>query len=831
LAAALLLAGCASEKALREGQELIDAGRYEEGLARLNDAAVTTPGEPRYRATVVLQQERIVATLLATADRLRLNGEFEAAFDAYQRVLRLSPRNSRALEALRTIEQRRNVEEMQKQARLAFRRGDIELAEKQLSSVLALDPTLPDGLALRKEIEQQHARTASTYPRLRSRFTRPVTLEFRDANLKMILDALSRTTAINFIVDKDVKPDLKATIFVKQVPVEDALDLVLSQSGLDKKVVNDNTVLVYPNTPAKLREYQDWVIRTFFITNMDVKQAQTLIKTILKTKDLFIDEKLNTLTMRDSPDAVRLAEKLLQAQDQAEGEVVLEVELLDVSHDRTLDLGIQWPSIFGVVPPLNDDGTRSGLSLLSQLRGRIGANRISVNRGITATVDALDNDVNTLASPRIRVRNKEKAKIHIGDRIPIVNATSVPSTQGPVITESVQYLDTGIKLEVEPTIYQSDEVAIKVSLEVSDADAGTTTAQGTTLVRVKTTNAQTSLRLKNGETQILAGLIRNDRSANVDAIPGLGEVPGVGRLFGSHKDVYGKRELVLSITPRIVRNTPYLAPHLLEYGSGTEGSLRSRPLSMQIGSSEGSEPVTLTAPAGPAGVATPGTTVTPAGRGRVATPRTPPSPQVSRPNTPARPGTPAAPTTATPDTPATPDTGTPDTPADTSAAPQSADVAAATPAGAPTPPPAAPAGGAVALSFEGATRLKVGEETTINLQLRADQPLVSTAFQIGFDPKAVRIVEVTEGTVLREGGAQTTFSARTDANAGRVVVGIARPTDNATTGQGTLVQVKMVGLAAAEAAPVRVLGFSAVGPGNRIQAATLPPPHDLAVEP
>src|SRR6478672_3757034 len=123
LVAAMLLAGCASEQALREGQALIDVGRYEEGLMRLNEAAVASPGEPRYRATVVLQQERIVATLLANADRLRLNGEYEAAFNAYQRVLILSPRNSRALEALRAIEQRRNVDEMEKQARAAFKRG------------------------------------------------------------------------------------------------------------------------------------------------------------------------------------------------------------------------------------------------------------------------------------------------------------------------------------------------------------------------------------------------------------------------------------------------------------------------------------------------------------------------------------------------------------------------------------------------------------------------------------------------------------------------------------------------------------------------------------
>ena len=800
LALALLLAGCASEKALREGQALIDAGRYEEGLALLDSAALQSPNEPSYRASLVLQHERVVATLLARADQLRLAGEYAAAADAYQRVLRLSPRNTRAVDALRTLEQRRNLDEMQKQARAAFRRGDLELAEKQLAGVLALDPNSAEGLALRKEIELQHAREASTYPRLRTRITRPVTLEFREANLKMVLDALSRTTGLNFIVDKDVKPDLKVTIFVRQVAVEDALDLLLAQSGLERKVMNDNTVIVYPATPAKVREYQDWVIRTFFITNMDVKQAQTLIKTMLKTKDLFIDEKLNALTMRDTPDAVRLAEKLLQAQDQAEAEVVLEVELLDVSRDRFLDLGIQWPSTFTVLAPGG-----AAAALLSDLHG-INSSRIAIDRSIQARARSVNNDVNTLASPRIRVRNRDKAKIHIGDRIPIVNATSIPSTQGPVITETVQYLDTGIKLEVEPTIYQSDEVAIKVSLEVSDSQDAGRTNTGTTLVRVKTSNAQTSLRLKNGETQILAGLIRNDHSANADQIPGLGEIPVAGRLFGQHDDNWKKRELVLSITPRIVRNTPYLAPHLLEYGSGTEGSLRSRPFALQVGATPGEEAVTLSAPPG-AVVAAPAIG---GGQSVAGTPRTAGrSPTVLIPqagSTPAAPANPAAP-------------GAASTPPATAAAPPATAAAASVPPG-------------LAVSFDGLQRLKVGEATLVTLNLRSEQPLVSTALQIGYDPKAVRVVDVVEGGLLRADGTQTTFSARTDEAAGRVFIGVARPAGGTgSAGEGTLVQLRVEGIAPSDSAPLKLVVFSGIGPGNRLLPAPPPTSFDLLVEP
>jgi len=771
LSLALALAGCASDLARREAQSLIDEGRYEEGLAKLNAAAAQAPDDPNLRAGIALQQDRVVATLLARADSARLAGDYPSAAEGYQRVLRLSPRNSRALDGLRTLDQRRNQAEMQKQAQAAFRRGDLELAEKQLAAVLALDPRAEEALTLRRDIEAQRARTANPYPRLKTKFSRPVSLEFRDANLKMILDVLSRTTGINFIVDKDVKPDLKATIFVKQVPVEDALELLLSQSQLEKKVINDNTVVIYPYTPAKIKEYQDWAIRTFFITNMDVKQAQNLIKTMLKTKDVFIDEKLNILTMRDSPDAIRLAEKLLLAQDQPEAEVVLEVELLDVSRDRFLDLGIQWPSTFTVLAP---DATAA--KLLSDLRGGRDSNRIGIDRSVEARARSTDNDINTLASPRIRVRNKEKAKIHIGDRIPIVNATSIPSTQGPVITETVQYLDTGIKLEVEPMVYQNDEVSIKVALEVSDSQDAGRTNSGTTLVRVKTSNAATVLRLKNGETQILAGLIRNDHAANADQIPGLGQVPVVGRLFGQHDDKWTKRELVLSITPRIVRNLPYMAPHLLEYSSGTEGNLRARPLSLQEGDGEA---IALTAP--------PGTS----------------SPAATAPARIAPAGSSAA--IAAPD--ATP---------------------SATPSAAGTPP-AAGAQSDLSLALEGLNQLKVGEEATLVLKVKADKPLLSTALQIGFDPKAVNILEVTEGPLMRQDGNETTFSARTDESAGRVFIGLARTGRVGVTGEGALLQLRVKGVAVSQSAPIKVVVFSGIGPGNRIQSATLPNPLELAV--
>jgi general secretion pathway protein D len=606
LGALTLLAGCASDRMHHEGLSLIDEGRYEEGLAKLDAAVEAAPRQPDLRAARASQRNRVVATLLARAEQARVNGDSLVAIEQYKRVLAIEPNNARAHDGLRALDLQRLAGEAVKQAQAALRRGEIEAAEKQASAALALKPNFSEARALLREIELHRLRTADPLPQLRARAKRPVTIEFRDANLKMIFDSLARTTGLNFVIDKEVKPDLRATIFVRDAAVEDVVDLLLAQHQLEKKIVNDNTVLVFPATQQKLKDLQELTIRTFYVANLDVKQAQTLIKTMLKTRDVVIDEKLNVLTMRDTPDAIRLAEKLLAAQDLPDPEVMLEIEVLEVSRKRILDLGVQWPSVFTALAP---DG--GAVTLLNELKG-VTASRTKINRSVEATANATDNDINTLASPVVRVRNREKARIHIGDKIPIVSATSTPSTQGPVVTESITYLDVGLKIEVEPTIHVNDEVGIKVALEVSNSTQRGVTGNGSTLVEVSTRTATTGLRLRDGETQILAGLLRNDYNASATKVPGVGDLPLIGYLFGRHNDTVAKTELILSIKPRIVRNLPAMTPLQLEYPSGTESTPRAMPIAMRAVAGEAlaeapvGAPAALVPPAAPATKAIPG---------------------------------------------------------------------------------------------------------------------------------------------------------------------------------------------------------------------------------
>ena len=565
------LTACSSAQvANKEAADLIEQGQYEAGLARVEEGLRENPRDTELHLLLNSGRAKAITALLTSGDTDRSRRDFASARTAYIRVLTIEPNNRRAQDALRQLEYLRSMNEKLELARGDLRRGDIYGADRQVKQILELDPANEGALELQGNIRLVQSRNVIAYPQLRTKLDRPVTLEFRDANLKTIFEVLSQVAGLNFIFDKDLRPDMKATIFVRDVRIEDAVTLLLQQNQLHQKVVNENTLLIYPDSPQKVKDYQELVMRTFYLTSIDANTALNMVKTMLKTRDVFIDERLNTLTMRDSEDAVRMAEKLLQSQDQSNPEVVLEVEVMEVATQRILDLGLQWPNTFGVV---NSDG--SAVTLLDQLKG-INSSRISISPSPQAKINAQDNDINTLASPVIRVSNREQARIHIGQRVPIISATSVPSTQGPVITESVTYLDVGLKLEVQPTVHLNNEVAIKIALEVSNATPLEPTRQGTIPVQVDTRNAQTTLRLHDGETQILAGLMRNDHGATGNKIPGLGDIPGLGRLFGSNKDTVGKSELVLSITPRIVRNLPYQSPSDMEFPTGTETSMHSQ---------------------------------------------------------------------------------------------------------------------------------------------------------------------------------------------------------------------------------------------------------------
>ncbi len=614
-ALALALVTACADPLIKDTRALLNEGRTDEALASLEKATRENPQNHAYRSEYFRLREFATAQWLVRAESLRTAAQFEAANELYRRVLKYDAANARATQGLAQMEMdvrhRALLGEVDKLVK-AERYRD---ARDALAPVLAENPAQREARQLQRLIEEKTTKPAVALLQLRSSVTKPISLELKDVPLRTVFDVIARAANLNFLFDKDVRADQRTTIVVRDAQVEDVIKLILATNQLEQKVLNETTALIYPNTPQKLREYQDLVVKSFYIANADVRQTANLIRTILKTRDIFIDEKLNLLVMKDTPNAIRLAEKLIAAQDIAEPEVMLEVEVLEIGYNRLTELGIRFPgsaavSLVGGATAAGASGT-PGVLTLPELRSR-DQNLVRLTFTDPLFLFSLrqtDGRTNLLANPRIRVKNREKAKIHIGERVPVITTTA--AVAGGFVSQSVSYLDVGLQLEVEPLIYLEDDVGIKIGLEVSSITKEIPSQNGGITYQVGTRKTSTVLRLLDGETQILAGLISDEDRRNATRVPGLGEFPVLGRLFSSTSDTISKTEIVLLITPRLMRNIVRPDARTAEFAAGTEASSSGGPLG--AASSPSSFAPIPTQPGPPLSPALPGTTTPPGG--------------------------------------------------------------------------------------------------------------------------------------------------------------------------------------------------------------------------
>ena len=583
--AGMLMAGCAGNLVHSEGMRLLAEGQRDAAMAKLQEASRLEPTNAEYRIDLLKETQAYGRDLVERGDAARGNGKASEAADLYTKALRVDPTSERARRGLMRLELDARSAKLLAESERLLREGNLDAAQARADAALADNPANAAAqrqLALIREQADKARLARAARAAAESIMNQPVTLQFRNANLRMVFEALSRSTGLNVILDRDVRADLKTTIFVKDAAVEDTVDLILLQNQLEKRTLNANTLFIYPATAAKQREYQDLQVRTFQITNIDVKYMLTVLKTVLKTKDISVDERSGTLVMRDTADAIAVAAKVIAAHDVPESEVMLEVEVLEVSHSRLSNLGIKLPDSITISTP-SSAATVGGLRALTRNDLLVSPLAVGINLKLE------DADTNLLASPRIRARNKEKARILIGDRVPIISNTVTPvQSGGAVVTGSVQYQDVGLKLEFEPQVYSDQEVGIRISLEVSNIVREIPGPNGSLAYQIGTRNAQTVVRLRDGETQILGGLISSEDRNTSARVPGVGHLPFVGRLFGNNSGTNGKSEIILSITPRILRPPATLDGSVRNVFSGTETSVRERAMQLDpVGASRG----------------------------------------------------------------------------------------------------------------------------------------------------------------------------------------------------------------------------------------------------
>lgn len=504
--------------------------------------------------------------LLQQAKNARAKGDYPLAERLYERVLGFAPKNQYALAGLAAVAREKQQARDMVEAQKLIDSNQMTKAKVLVHDVLLENPQHPLARQLNERIGLKMGDSHAQLPQLKAKFDKPVSLEFRNANIKLVFDALSRDTGINFILDKDVRPDMRTNINVKNVSIDEAIDTVISSNGLAKKVTSENTVIIFPRNALKLKAYEELLIRNFYLNNTKAKDVADLLKSMIRTKNIYVYERLNMLVIRDRPEVINLAEKLVNAMDLAGPEVMLEIEVLEVSSNRLQDLGIVYPSTLSVISSLENGITLEELKNMNS--STVGVSAIpSVNFGKTT------GDVNLLSNPRIRVKNDETAKISVGDKVPVV---TVVNTANVGSQQNVDYIDVGLKLEVEPHITLNNFVDIKVGLEVSTLGRETVLQNGSSVFQIGNRTAQTSLRLKDGETQVLAGLISDDDRRNINKLPGLGDIPLLGRLFSNNSDSASKTEIVLAITPRVLGNIPLPSAQFTEYWSGTANQISDK---------------------------------------------------------------------------------------------------------------------------------------------------------------------------------------------------------------------------------------------------------------
>ena len=556
----LLLAGCADNPFAKKS----DIRSIEQRLQQSQQYLAEHPLDKNARLQMINDKYRRINQLFDQADGAYQAGNLEQTRTILYSILQLDANNPRALDSLKQIDTGARHGEQVSQAREQMK-TDPDGARIKLRQVLLENPNNTEARSLFRALDEKMSRDLITPHKLKLKGTGTVTLDFHDANLRNIFEVISKTSGVNIVLDPNVRPDIKASIFVKDASVEEVIDFLLLVHQLSKKVLTDNSLLIYPN--SKAGQYDDLILRTFYLNYADVKQTVALIKTMHPIRDVFIDEKLNMFSLKATYDQLTSIEKLIANEDLPDPEVLLDVEILEIKRSHLTDIGIVFPDTLSVLALGTGvltggaagavagatGGTTGGVD--STTRGltlrdleHINRGRIGISPDLALRLLRQDAENNLLANPRIRVKNREKAKILIGDKIPILTTTVAANSN--FASRSANYLDVGLKLDVEPRVMLNNEVSIRISLEVSNASFTNSSEFPT----IGTRNTSTVLMTGDGETQVLAGLINDEDRQTIRKVPGLSSLPFIGRLFTEPSEDRAKTEIVLLITPHVVRN-------------------------------------------------------------------------------------------------------------------------------------------------------------------------------------------------------------------------------------------------------------------------------------
>ncbi|MDQ3068694.1 MAG: hypothetical protein M3R55_03070 [Acidobacteriota bacterium] len=523
VSAAAVAAGCAAAT-LGAGQRAEQRQDYDLAVAEYTKVLRTRPNDREARASLDRARLRAADVHQGRGRRFSAQNRHEEALIELQIANELNPASA-------------DVEQDLRKARAALRAklavsGDGQTALQTLVRNSRLQP--PPGLDLPDDVTMPSA--IVTGPRTSSRELYQMLAKFANINLMFDPSFESAPAQVDF----------------RGQSLRDALDAVSTSTRNFWRVTAPRTITVIPDTAVKRREYQEEVVRTFYLSNADLKETTDLLRVVVDARQIYATTATNSITVRDTPERIEAVGRLLGAIDKARPEVVIDFELLEVDRERFKEYGLQIAS--GGGPGLdggfsvNEEGlTLRGLRSLSQSD--------VIVFGLPALYYRLlktDTNTRTLASPHLRISDGIAAQARFGERVPVPVTTFVPIAQGGVNQQSITsivYENIGVNIDVLPRLHHDDQVTLTLKVEISNvAGAG---YQG--LPTFGNRAVSTTIRLRDGETNILAGLIRDDERSVLNGIPGLSDLPILGRLFARNQRQTKETDIVITMTPHIVR--------------------------------------------------------------------------------------------------------------------------------------------------------------------------------------------------------------------------------------------------------------------------------------
>jgi general secretion pathway protein D len=801
----MALAGCsAGRSAFNKGERLEREGKYDEALIRYHEASAENPDVGEYRMRFLAVSDKAANEHLKLGESYFDAKRYDDAFREFQTAVGINPSLDRAKQLSARALNLRNASLLFSEGQTFERERKLGEAVKSYRRALELDQNNSEYQDALDRLQKSKKSKLDGYE-LNLKSAKPITLKFKDAKLKEAFNILSQLSGINFIFDEGVK-DQNVTIFLENANFQQALDILTGMFKLSKKALNESTVIVYPKTPDKNKQYEELYVKTFYLNKLDAKKAVNLIRTMLQVKKIYVNEELNALVIRDNPDLIEVAGKILEANDVPDAEVLLEVEVMELSKKNLQDFGLalsRYAIQANVLTPqgsfFTDSLTSSTTTSASTTSGSsnstpavTAANLFNLFRtggynGYITVPNATFNfgkslsNGETLSNPKLRVKNREKAKFNVGTRVPITTTSSNGTVGG--VNVNVQYVDVGVKVNAEPTIHLNNEVNIKLSLEVSSilSIAKLGSDGNTQVATIGTRNLDTVLSLKDGETTIIGGLLQNIKTDSTQRVMLLGDIPVLGTLFSNNSKNGDKSELLLSITPRIIRGVSLPEGDVAAFWTGLEDDPSVlRPFNSFAADDTKeltpvNQPVSAAMPAvnppsaPPAAVTLPTLPVPALTPPPALTPTLPPAPTQSVAGGHGAGGGVSSVTTvpvAVP-VPSVPPTATGTAPV--------------------TPEENQQVENRVILRFVAPKSVKVDDQFTADVQVSDAREMMSAPFTLMYDPLFLEFLSASEGDFLKKGGKQTLFRVTNDATTGRVTVGLTQVGDSpGVSGAGKL---------------------------------------------